>query len=410
MADLSICICAILFLITVIKKKEWFYFKNYFFYFFLLFFFYIFIRSVVTLNLDSIETAIFYFRFGLFSLAVWHVINNNQNFLKYFFYICLIIFLILSMDAIYQYYTGYNILGYPKHSSYNKVSSFFERKYILGSFIVRIFPIILGIFFFKYYSILKKRFLYPEIFFIFTIAFLAVIFSGERAALFLALLYLFLIFIISKFKIIHKVIIFCVYLLFLTSIFFHDSKIFYRYITQVYEQITYNKQLKEKGIGTNYNKDYLIFSVDHQGHYRVSFNMFRDNILFGQGPKMFRILCDNDKFKYEFRVNQTNQVISGCTTHPHNSYMQLFAETGLLGAMFLLFFFSYVVFKIFYNCFVFQSSKKKNNIFNYKTSLLLCFLINFFPFIPTGNFFNNWLSILYYLPMGFYLNITNGKL
>ena len=86
LADLSVCICGILFLLSVIKKKEWFYFNNNFFYFFLLFFIYILIRSILTLNLVSIGTTIFYFRFGLFSLAVWHVINNNPKFLKFFFF------------------------------------------------------------------------------------------------------------------------------------------------------------------------------------------------------------------------------------------------------------------------------------------------------------------------------------
>ena len=26
-------------------------------------------------------------------------------------------------------------------------------------------------------------------------------------------------------------------------------------------------------------------------------------------------------------------------------------------------------------------------------------LINFFPFVPTGSFFNNWLSTLYFIPL-----------
>jgi hypothetical protein len=35
---------------------------------------------------------------------------------------------------------------------------------------------------------------------------------------------------------------------------------------------------------------------------------------------------------------------------------------------------------------------------------LCSFLISLFPFIPSGNFFNGWLNIVYYLPLGFYLN------
>ena len=45
-------------------------------------------------------------------------------------------------------------------------------------------------------------------------------------------------------------------------------------------------------------------------------------------------------------------------------------------------------------------SKKKSNI---NLCFLLALIINLFPFIPTGNFFNNWLSIIYFLPMPFIL-------
>jgi len=31
-----------------------------------------------------------------------------------------------------------------------------------------------------------------------------------------------------------------------------------------------------------------------------------------------------------------------------------------------------------------------------------------FPFIPTGSVFNNWLSVLHYMGLGFYFSL-NGK-
>lgn len=49
--------------------------------------------------------------------------------------------------------------------------------------------------------------------------------------------------------------------------------------------------------------------------------------------------------------------------------------------------------------------EKKNYVLNdYKTCLLTCIFINLWPIIPTGNFFNNWLSIIYFLPVGFILH------
>ena len=36
-------------------------------------------------------------------------------------------------------------------------------------------------------------------------------------------------------------------------------------------------------------------------------------------------------------------------------------------------------------------------------SILVLNLLNFMPIFPSGNFFNNWLSITYSIPLGFYL-------
>ena len=49
----------------------------------------------------------------------------------------------------------------------------------------------------------------------------------------------------------------------------------------------------------------------------------------------------------------------------------------------------------------------KDNNFNKfdisKIIILITILINFWPLAPSGNFFNNWLSMLYFYPIGFYL-------
>jgi hypothetical protein len=41
--------------------------------------------------------------------------------------------------------------------------------------------------------------------------------------------------------------------------------------------------------------------------------------------------------------------------------------------------------------------------------LLSCFIITLWPFTPTGNFFGNWLNIIYYLPAGFFLYSINNR-
>ena len=60
--------------------------------------------------------------------------------------------------------------------------------------------------------------------------------------------------------------------------------------------------------------------------------MFEDSKLFGKGPNMFRKLCDDPKY---------NSGPKSCSTHPHNYYIQLLGETGIIG--FLLLFSVYLI-------------------------------------------------------------------
>ena len=47
---------------------------------------------------------------------------------------------------------------------------------------------------------------------------------------------------------------------------------------------------------------------------------------------------------------------------------------------------------------------RKRNLTNYQIILSVTTLITFWPFSPAGNVFNNWLLIVYSLPLSFYFN------
>lgn len=53
-------------------------------------------------------------------------------------------------------------------------------------------------------------------------------------------------------------------------------------------------------------KKYYIFSERHQSHYLTSFNMFKENLLFGSGPNSFRHLCDTEKYSVEKIIIENN--------------------------------------------------------------------------------------------------------
>ena len=137
-----------------------------------------------------------------------------------------------------------------------------------------------------------------------------------------------------------------------------------------------------------------MFSPIHQSHFISAYRMFIDNPIFGHGPKTFRILCSHDEYNYD---------VNSCSTHPHNTYVQLLAETGLVGVIFVIFLLFYLIIIMIkqVNSYIFEN---KLLLSDYQICLIACFIITLWPITPTNNFFNNWMSIVYYLPIGFYLH------
>ena len=135
------------------------------------------------------------------------------------------------------------------------------------------------------------------------------------------------------------------------------------------------------------------YSPLHEQHYVIGLRMFKANPFFGQAPNMFDVLCQKEEFNY----------FDGCTNHPHNSYIQLLAETGLVGFMFL--FFAFVTISIIlFRQFLGILKIANYNLPDYMIFLLAGMFFMTWPLIPTGSFFNNWTNVMYYFPVGFILS------
>ncbi len=141
LSDLSASSISLLFLTYCFKKKNFSYFKNKYFYFFLFFWIYLVLNSLINnFNLDSIKIAFFYFRYGVFVIAIATLLEVDNKFIRYFFYCIFLCFVILTIDGYYQYFIGENILRW-KNSG--RVTSFFGEEKILGSYLARLWPIFL---------------------------------------------------------------------------------------------------------------------------------------------------------------------------------------------------------------------------------------------------------------------------
>jgi len=121
---------------------------------------------------------------------------------------------------------------------------------------------------------------------------------------------------------------------------------------------------------------------------------------------VYYIKIDEKKFKkgqeiFKFKPLYKN----GCNTHPHNFLIQILSETGLVGFIIYIFVGLYFIFGVINFLFGKKIMKK---IYKYKIDFKIClifisYLIFFLPIFPSGNFFNNWLSMIIYFPMGFLL-------
>ena len=128
-----------------------------------------------------------------------------------------------------------------------------------------------------------------------------------------------------------------------------------------------------------------MFSKIHNELYVSAYKIFLDNKILGVGVKNFRNYCSDPKYKTQY----------SCDSHPHNTFLQILSEIGLIGFMFFLYVFYIFVKNIFLHL-IYRWNKKQ--IFNdFEICILSGIFIYLWPIVPTGNFFNNWLSIIMFL-------------
>ena len=383
--DLIVSISTLFFLFYTFKNRIFYYFFNK-----PLIIFFIFCIYCITIStfvaedpMFSFESSLFYFRIGVFSCFIWYLIDKDKNILKYFYYILVLSFSALVIDGYVQSITGKNLVGLSTNQI--RISSFFGDELIMGSYLSRLFPLLFALFIIKQ----KQKYEIYYIGLLFILADLLIYISGERSAFFyLNLSTLFIIILIKQYQK-FRLITFVIATIFIVFLSMSSTSLSDRMFKDPVQDMGLNKGSKE----------IVIFSSAHDSLIRTAFNMFKEKPLIGNGPKMFRVKCKDEKI-------QTG--IKPCDTHPHNFYVQLLAETGIVGFSFLFISFLYVLYTALrhFKSIIF---KQKRYLTDYQVCLLAALLITVWPFSPNGNFFNNWLMIVYSLPVGFYLQSIYSK-
>lgn len=398
--DLIITIFTLIFIFYLFKDKNFIYYikKNYFFeiIFFLVFYILI-ILSLINSNYlsSSFLPSFFYFRFIFFTLIILYLLNLNQELLKFFTISIVLLFIVIFFDSIIQFTFGKNIFlqKYTDHRDVKIITSFFGDEKKLGSFISRFLPLVISLLILldnKLYNKYKLKEL------LITLSIILIILSTERVAILNLLIFIFFYFFtLNKLK---KVVFCLIFSIFAIIITYSFSNYFEKFYKSTYDQI-FEKELVTNSPFSRY-KEYkysdrpLYFSRNHENMFLTSVEIFKENIFFGTGVKTFREECKKKKYNLEQR----------CSTHPHNTYIQLLSETGIFS-----FFIIFLVFLIYafenFKIIFFNKMTKYNKIILINNVGIFIHLV---PLIPSGSFYNNWMSCIFFINLAINLHLKKN--
>ena len=383
--DLMLSLIGLYFIFLTYKYRLYKFYKNIFSLWFIPLYFLILISGISSQNIfDSLidyDGPIFYFRYYFFVIAIYFLLISKKNIFKLLNYILIFILLFVGVDALFQFFFGFDFFGIPRlEQGQLRISGIFGKEQILGHYLIKLLPISLVIMFYLKIANQNKFLIYFYVLFLSSIIFI----SGDRTAmLILFMIGMSFFFIDLKQNILNKLIyLFSIISIFFIIIFLNPSS-----------QQRFNQTLSEV---SSISIPFLPFSPGHERLIMNGLDLAKSDFLFGIGTQMYRSTCS----LYQ----------SYCATHPHNIYVQIFIENGLIGILLLLipfiYFAIYCLHTFFINLIKKNSLNQKSYHFQFIIILIAC---NLWPIMPYANFYNNWMNCLLYLPIPFWLFFHNQK-
>ena len=316
--------------------------------------------------------SILFFRYLLLYFILRYLVEKNIIIFKWFFISSLICTLFVCLDILYQFTFSIDIFGLkPLHPS--KLSGPFGDELIAGGYIHKfsLFSIFV-LPFFKF----KKTYLSLILSIIFLVYMTAIILSGNRMPLVLFLLSIFLILLFENKT--RKYI--PLSLLAVSSVLFiiykNNSVVkdsFDSFIDNgsdminvfIVENITKSSKIPENRIPVYYQE------------MKTFYGTWMMNKYIGGGIKSFRHNCPKRKIL-------SHNERTTCNTHPHNYYLEILTDIGLIGMIISCLIFILTI----YNSLIknyFLKTRKSINIIS--VPFIFIFISEIFPIRTSGSFF-----------------------
>lgn len=339
----------------------------------------------------NILKSILFLRYLLLYFIIRFCVSNNILNVKNFIISVALCSIFLSIDLIIQFTFGTDIFGFKAIDYHNrKFAGPFKDELIAGGYLQRFSLLTFYVFSFLNINQLNKykKYLLPLIIILVTYG---IFISGNRMPLLLFIFSIFLI--ISINKGLKKIL---ALFLILFSIGLYSI---YNYNEET--RINLLKfQHEIKGIfAYAIKKDFKNENAPLYLRTFVSFyEPWKANKFFGGGVKNFRYYC---------LVTNPKSVRKVCNRHPHNYYLEILTETGLVGFILILTAFIIIFYKIFYQNYLLRRKIELNDVI---FPFMILFFIEIFPIRSSGSFFTTNNATYLFLLLGFMISLVDKKI
>ena len=366
--NVLILIINIYFLFTIFREKRLNFFDNKYFYALLIFWISLLINAIFSMDiLNSLERASGFVRFIILAFAINYFLTlKNSKYQKTIFVTWSIIFIIVTLDLIFESIFGFNIFGYVSYMP-GRLSGFLNKELKIGHFYSAFILIAVS----TYYDLSNKNITTYLIIFLFLIVSFLI---GERANFLKTLIItITFIFFFERQKLNKKIITITFLILTAGLIINYNDK----YKTRFWDQFI--------GSLTKTNYENYMLNSHYGAHYDAAKKIFNNNMLFGVGLKNYR----NESAKQIYENKKYLETDSRWATHPHQIHWEFLSETGIFG---------YSIFVIFFLFIIINAIKSLISKFNsYQLSSMLFITASILPLIPSGSFFTTYGATLFWI-------------
>ena len=370
----------------------------------LIFFFLILLTAVINdyhfynLNLEwrthwvTVLKSVFFLKYLLTYLILRSLIEKKHIDLKYLFWSSFLATVFVCFDIFFQFVFGRDVFGFTVTGGYYNLSGPFGDELIAGGFLQR-FSLFAFFLIPIFYSNISSKLSKLIIIFLLLIFICGIILSGNRMPLLLFIFSVCLLFLffteIRKYFILFIPIFFLVIFLFYN---FNDHAK-YKFINFGNQISSITKLIIKKDF---YNKNAPLYLVEFRSFYHT----WQLNKYLGGGIKNFRYYCRK-------RADVKFNTRSKCNMHPHNYYLEILTETGIVGFFLLVTIFSTIIIISLKNYSLFDQKKSKE--VRQIIPILILFFIEIFPIKSTGSFFTTGNTTYLFILMGLLVGLVRKE-